>query len=579
MLNRFNILITGYGGQGLRTFTSLLSKILLKSGFHVHSFFDFTSKMRGGKNRAIISFSDEEVHLLEEKVDILAVLSDEEDTEDEKLLKENGIVIKDGEKNFDGKILSLPLLKFAKGAGNRIYQNTVLLGAILGIFGIEVVSVNETFLKQFARKGIEVYDENLKAAVMGFKQTFGENYIKPIPATALKDRILVTGMESIIFGAIGAGCQTLYTNPVPATRKALDLMSDFSREFPIITDGTEDDSSAIFKALGSSYTGVKSLVLSTSSSFQNLNDGISFSGMAEIPIVIAVVQTPGPSVGMPTKTEQSNLLYSICTGNMEIPKVIFAPGTQEECYSITHKAFEISSNYNIPVIILLDHYLSESINDIQLINLDEVRRPRDHFTRKELEEIKEYKTYSMTETGISPRLYPGQTNLPVIVTTFEHDEMGKISDSLKNRENMVNKRLRKARSVLDEFTPPEFYGDDKFDILITGWGSTIPTIKVVVDVLRKEKVRVGALLFTQVYPINEKKIKKYFRKNRFFINIESNSTGQMGIVLRSNLGFEFNQEILRYDGFPITFEFIMDRINTEYKVKPTRRGRWKKSKD
>jgi len=572
-------MVTGYGGQGLRTFTWLLSKIFLKSGYHVHSFFDFTSKIRGGRNRAIISLSNKDIHILEEKVDILACLDGEIFPEEDKLLNENGIIIRNGEKNFNGHILELPLLKSAKGAGNRIYQNSVLLGAIMGLFKIDVISVNEAFLKQFSYKGIETYDENLKAASMGFKHVIEGKYINVITPTALKERILINGMESIIFGAIGAGCQALYSNPLPVTRKAIDLMSDFAREFPIITDATEDDSSAIFKAIGSSYAGVKSLVLTTSSGLQNMIQGISFSGMAEVPLVLVVVQSPGPSIGMPTKTEQNNLIFSISIGNNEIPKIIFAPSTQDECYTMTHKAFEISSNYNIPAIILIDHYLAESINDINLINLDEVRRPRDHFTRKELEELNEYKTYKQTETGISPRLYPGQTDLPVVVTAFEHDESGKISDSFKDREEMVNKRLRKRIAVLEEYTNPEFYGDDKFDILITAWGSTIPTIKAVIDFLRSEKKKVGGLLFTHMFPLNEKKLKKYFRKNRYFINIESNSVGQLGVLLRSYLGVEFNQNILRYDGYPLTFEYILDRIKSDHKVKPTRRGRWKKSKD
>ncbi|MCK4666167.1 2-oxoacid:acceptor oxidoreductase family protein [Candidatus Dependentiae bacterium] len=560
MKERINILISGIGGQGIRTIANLLSKTFLQSGYYIYSTFNKTTRIIGGINSVKISIGIKEINYSEESIDILISLSNKILDRDRDLVVEGGLLILDGDKKFEDGVLTLPLEKLAKGSGSRQFINTVLLGAIMGIFKLDITSINNSFLREFAKKGVEVYNENLKAAQIGYKQTIDEGYLEYLEPALIENNLLITGSDSIVYAIVGSGCQTLFANPIPVARRFLDLMNEFSEEFPIICDASESDASAIFKGLGASYTGVKSMVVVSDSGFLHLCDGLAYSGMSEIPIVVTVIQSPGPSIGMPTKTEQNNLLSSIFSGNGEFARVIYAPGTHQECFSLTYKAFEISSNYNIPVIILLEQILAETVKNLPMFNLDDIRRPRDHFTRKQLTEVKEYKTYKVTNTGISPRLFPGQTDLPVKVNTFEHNDDGYISADAEIRIKQVNKRALKEESIMNEFIPPEFYGVEKFDILFVGWGASKNVIKRVVDLLRSEKKKVGALLFTQMYPINPKKIKKYFRRTKFIVNVENNSSAQFAKLLKMIGGIEFNLNILRYDGLPLTPEYILRKF-------------------
>lgn len=557
-----NIAIVGEAGQGIGTFTRIFSNVFLNAGYHVYSYRNFTTRVKGGINWGNLTLSNERLGHVGDDLDILISMKDGFEDEFKSKLKPKGIIIRDGEEEgFRDGVLTLPLTRLAKGTGSIRNINSVILGAIMGLFNLELAMAHKKMLKEFSAKGIEIYDENLKALQLGHKYTIDKEYIKVFNTVNTRDRILVSGCNGIVLAAVGSGCQLLYTKPLPITIEFMDQFREFTREFPIITDSCESDRSALYKSLGSNYAGVKSMVVTTSTGFQKLYDALSFAGMAELPVVLTTIQFPGPSVGLPTKTSQSDLLSIIFSGNDDFPRVIYSPANHDECYSLTIKAFEVSHNYNIPVIILLDHYLAKSYSDIELFDVDEVRRPRDHFTRKQLGKVKEYSTYKNTKDGVSPRLYPGSTKFPVIVNSYEHDELGMISDCPENRIKMHEKRNRKADAVLNEYLPPEFYGKEKFKTLFVAWGSTIEPVKTVVDILNSKKGKVGALLFSQVYPLNPKKIKKYFKRTKFIVDVETNYSGQFASLLREVGSFEVDAVINRYDGLPITAEYILEKFN------------------
>jgi 2-oxoglutarate/2-oxoacid ferredoxin oxidoreductase subunit alpha len=317
-------------------------------------------------------------------------------------------------------------------------------------------------------------------------------------------------------------------------------------------------------ALGASFAGVRAMTGTAGGGFALMQEGFSLAGMLEQPLVIAEMQRPAPATGLPTRTEQGDLFFVIYAGHGEFPRVVLTPGTPEQAFHLTNKAFELAEKYQIPVLIQGDQYLADA--EWTCTGFDTGRLIYNDYRLRgaRLRELASYKRYAYTENGVSPLAVPGDSHHLVVVDSDEHDEEGHIVEDGETRKRMVEKRLlRKLPLIRREIAPPTLHGDRDPEVVLVGFGSTYGVIREVVDELAGSR-RVAMLHFSEVYPVpltDDFDYLTLLRQARITLCIENNATGQLARLLRAETGFEFSGLINRYDGRPFTLESLLGEVN------------------
>ncbi len=280
-------------------------------------------------------------------------------------------------------------------------------------------------------------------------------------------------------------------------------------------------------------------------------EALGLTAISETPLVIVDVMRPGPATGLPTKTGQSDLSFMLTASQDEFPRMIIAVRDQADAFYQTIRAFDLADKYQMPVIILNDQYLADTTMTVDHFDFDV---SINQHLAKESELDDKYERYKITESGISPRILPGQYNRPVISDNHEHTPLGEISENPMNRTQMHLKRLRKLETLKQELLEPNFYGSEEAETILVGFGSTEGAIKEFI----KSDSSVAGLVFGDVYPLPTTLLEKY--KDKILINIELNATGQFARLIRMETGITFNKSILKFDGLQINAEDIKEAL-------------------
>ncbi len=556
-----SIVLCGEAGQGIQTVEKILVSILKLSGYFVFSAREFMSRIRGGSNSTEIRISDQPVNSFVEKIDVLIPLDDKAVGHVKWRIDENTIIM--GKKEFiegkSKKTSEIPFTDLAKEAGNKLYANTVTVGVLSGIFDVNFDIVEDFIRDYFKKKDEKIVEGNIQAAEKGYDM--GKNLADKNDMDfdlrkneKAKEHLLLSGTELASLGAIAGGCNFISSYPMSPSTGVLVFLAQQQEEFGIIAEQAESEISAINMSLGAFYAGARAMVTTSGGGFALMNEGLSLAGMLETPIVIHLAQRPGPATGLPTRTEQGDLLFALFAGHGEFPRIIFAPGKSEDIFYLTRKAFNLSDKFQIPVIILTDQYLLDS--SYLVPSLDVSKLKINHYFVKT---GKDYKRYKLTEDGVSPRGIPGYGEGFVVVDSDEHDEEGHITENLDFRTEIVDKRLRKLDLVKKEIEPPELIGDKKYRTLVIGWGSTYYGIKEALK--RLDDKNTSFLHYKQVYPLHPD-TREYIEKAKRTIVVENNATGQFARLIKMETGIQVDHSILKSNGLPFGVEEIVKRIKS-----------------
>lgn len=547
-----NILIGGEAGQGLVTIGQLMSKALVRGGYHILVNQDYMSRIRGGHNFYAIRTGPEPVHCNTEDIDILVALNEETLDIHKDALTRGSIVVAD--ENIDCKGLNSLNVPFRELAPKPLFYNVAALG-VLGSAICGDISILEGLLRDtFGKKGPEIVDANIevlrKAYAWVKEQEFDFACMPPPPENPEK-RIMINGNEAIALGALAAGCNFLSFYPMtPSTSVALTLIGK-GKELDFVAEQAEDEIAAVNMALGASWAGARSVVTTSGGGFALMVEGISLAGITETPLVTILVQRPGPATGLPTRTEQGDLNLALYAGHGEFPRAIFAPGTPEECFYLTHRSFDLAERYQTPMFVLSDQYLADSYRGVEPFDLDSLPEIASPLLTPENPE--KYKRYALTDDCISPRAIPGFSKALVKVDSDEHDEQGHIIEDAATRIAQNSKRLCKGCGLWEEVVPPNYYGPDNPDILLLCWGSTLGAA---LDAAEAVDMKAAVLHFTQVFPLKEEQFMPFLESAKEVVCIEGNANGQFARLLRQETGYGINSFILRFDGRPITARYI-----------------------
>lgn len=567
-----SIVLSGEAGQGIQTIESLLTYILKREGYYVFATKEYMSRIRGGSNSTEIRVSSRPVNSFVEKIDILIPLSKNSVTHLGKRVSDNTFIVADNEslKLEMDNLIDVPLLKIANDLGNPIFANVVAVGVVLGLFGIRIKTIEDYLIETFGQKGKEIVEGNIQAASKGYQigkelRDKGKIVIDIETNDQLKEDLLLSGTDAVALGALAGGCDSVFAYPMTPGTGVLTAMANFSKDFDIVVEQAEDEIAAINMALGSWYAGGRAMVTTSDGGFALMEEGVSLAGMIESPVVIHLGQRPAPATGLPTRTAQEALNLVIHAGHGEFPRIVYAPGTLEQAFYLTQKAFNMADKYQVPVFILTDQFFVDSYSNVKKFDLSDIKIEK-HF----VETDEDYKRYDLSKAvkGVSPRGIPNFGKGLIVVDSDEHDEYGHITENLEIRVKMVDKRLKKFEAINDEIISPELVGDEDYEYLIVCWGSNYHVVKEVIESIKDKKI--AMLHFSQVFPLDKDAV-KYLENAKKVIDVENNATGQFARLFKAETGVSIDSKILKYNGMPFSVEElkikITEKLRGNYNVK------------
>jgi 2-oxoglutarate ferredoxin oxidoreductase subunit alpha len=564
----FNFMVGGEAGQGVQSVGFLLAKVFARGGYHVFADQDYESRIRGGHNFFRVRVRDGRVGAIAEDVDMLIALNRDSIELHQDELADGGMVIFDGEKikdiGYNGSLLSVPLEKLAEEkAGGKLMTNTVALGAALSLVDYDLEILNRVLVEHFG-KG-KVADSNIAAARAGYEyaQTEYKGKVRQLKAISDAKRMLLTGNEAISLGAIAAGCKFMSAYPMTPASSIMEYIAAKSGDFGMVMVHAEDEIAAVNMAIGAGYAGVRSMTATSGSGFCLMVEGLGLAGITETPVVIVDAQRPGPAVGLPTQTEQGDLQFVLHAHHGDFPRAVLAPATVEDAFWVTVRAFNWAEKYQLPVIILTDHHLASSYTTVNPFDLSNLSIDRGLLFPEKEEEPSEYLRHRVTQSGISPRAFPGLGRALVVTDCDEHDEEGHLTEDAGERTAQVQKRLRKMFSLRQEISQPQLYGQKKVDSTLIRWGSTYGAIREAVDILRKEGTSVNMLHLNELWPFPAEAMADILSKTGYTYVIESNASGQLARLIKAETGKDVSGKILKFDGRPFTPKYIAEAVRKE----------------
>jgi 2-oxoglutarate/2-oxoacid ferredoxin oxidoreductase subunit alpha len=565
----YSIKVGGEAGQGIDTIGSILTRAFAEQGLHLFAHQDYYSRVRGGHNFYQIRIASFPLFSYKNRVDLLIALDKESiDLHSDELRDESVIIydkknVKPEEKRSNSLVLPMAGLGKEHG-GKSVMGNSVAAGAVWQIMGGEESILENVLNRVFQSKGREIAEANIKAARAGSDfaaKNFTGRCDCSLDGSASSGRMVITGNDALALGSLAAGCRFMSSYPMTPASGVMAYLARQAKRLPLVFEQAEDEIAAINMSIGAANCGMRSMVATSGSGFSLMVEGLAYAGISETPIVILLGQRPGPATGMATRTEQGELLFSLQAGNGEFPRAIFAPTTAADAFWIAAEAFNVAEKYQVPVFILSDQHLADSSYTVEPFDLNAVSIERgDLPDEAELGQMSEYKRYRFTESGISPRAFPGQGNHCVVVSGNEHLESGYSTENPEIREKMVAKRMRKLKGMSGDIMPPVAYGSGEPETVLLTWGSSYGACREAADLANGEGEKWQVVHLPQLWPFPKDDLPALLDRAEKVVTVEMNATGQLGRLLRTETGRQPDQAVLKYDGRPMNARYVLDGL-------------------
>jgi 2-oxoglutarate ferredoxin oxidoreductase subunit alpha len=565
-----SIMVGGEAGQGVQAAGFIIAKALARYGLSVFADQDYESRVRGGHNFFRIRASDGEVDAISEKVDILLALDQRSVDLHQREVSIDGVLVFDSDKTknvgADERALGLPLERMAlEAAKNKQAANVVAVGAAMSLLGYDSALLNSVVLDYFG--ALQTGQADAAAAARGYednKAGFKKGLGKQAGPAGAQKRMLLNGNEAVALGAMAAGCKFVSAYPMTPSTTIMEYMAGKADEMGIVVVQPEDEISAINMIIGAAYAGVRSMTATSGGGFCLMVEGLGLAGMTETPIVVVDGQRAGPAIGLPTRTEQGDLLFALHASHGDFPRVVMAPANVEDAFWLTVKAFNLADEYQVPVIILTDQYLASSYATAERFDLSKVQIKRGQFlSETDPSKLERYKRYEITASGISPRAFPLQSTALVVADSDEHDEEGHLIEDAETRTAMMLKRQRKLEGLKKEIAGPRTHGPPQADITLIGWGSTLGALGEAVDTAAQHGLSVNLVHFAEIWPFPAEAATLALREARRTFTVENNAAAQFAQLLQAETGHQVSGSILKFDGRPFTPAYILAQLRKE----------------
>ena len=549
MIKDLAVMIAGKAGDGVLLTGNVLARLLKRHGWEIVTSRDFPSNIRGESTCYTIRASLDKIYGLSDHVNILLAFDCEAILAHLPEIAEHGIVF------CDGQGLTEPLPEQARGKtfhrfalrafareqfGQEIFKNTMALGALSYVLDLDTSLVegiiSEMFLK---RKGEEVVRKNVEAARFGYekaREITSETERHPLTRKEDEDRILISGDEAIGLGALAAGCRYFAAYPICPASEIWQWLVHYLPDFGGVVVQTEDELAALNMTLGASFAGARAMTSTSGPGASLMMEAFSLAGMAEIPAVIAHVQRLGPATGMPTKSQQGDVLQWIFGSHGEFPRIVLSPGTVGECFDLTIGAFNLAEKYQCPVILLTELDMGQDYRTARAFDFSSVVIDRGKLlSPDQLLGMADFKRYEITPDGISPRALPSWKKGIHLAESLEHDERGYRDEDPLNRRRMMDKRMRKLDHASPDLPGPRTWGCQKAEVGFIGFGSTLGAILEAMEQLRLKGVPSRFLQLRTLWPFPAAEVREFLAESRDVFIVEHNFSGQLATLIKSQV--------------------------------------------
>lgn len=565
--------VGGQQGEGIESTGEIFATAMNRKGYYLYGYRHFSSRIKGGHTNNKIRVSTTPVHAISDDLDILIAFDQETIVLNHHEMREDSVILADSkakpEKPEDCKaqFIVLPFTEIAKELGTPLMKNMVAIGATAALMQLQTETFETLIQNMFEKKGEKVVQLNIEALNEGYRvmseqrENITGDFILEEGSGA--PHLYMIGNDAIGLGAITGGSRFMAAYPITPASEIMEYMIDNLPKVNGTVIQTEDEIAAATMAIGANYAGVRAFTASAGPGLSLMMEAIGLSGMTETPLVIVNTQRGGPSTGLPTKQEQSDLMQMIYGTHGDIPKIVLAPTDAEDAFYLTVEAFNLAEEYQCPVIVLSD--LQLSLGKQTVPNLDyqrvEIRRGATitEDIEREADDKAYFKRYALTESGVSPRPIPGVKGGIHHVTGVEHNEEGKPSEAANNRQAQMDKRMKKTEQLLIE-APVEGQVEEEVDVLFIGFISTKGAIEEGVQRIKDAGHTAANMQIRQLHPFPTETVQNAVNKAQKVIVVEHNYQGQLANIIKMNvqLGDKLIKQT-KYDGTP----FLPKEIETK----------------
>lgn len=569
--------VGGQQGEGIESTGEIFATAMNRKGYYLYGYRHFSSRIKGGHTNNKIRVSTTPVHAISDDLDILIAFDQETIDVNHHEMRVDSIILADAKakpvkpEGCHAQLIELPFTATAKELGTALMKNMVAIGATSALMNLNTNTFEELITNMFSKKGDKVVEVNIQALNEGYQlmqsrlpEIYGDFELE---STDALPHLYMIGNDAIGLGAIAAGSQFMAAYPITPASEVMEYMiANISKVNGAVIQ-TEDEIAAVTMAIGANYGGVRAFTASAYPGLSLMMEAIGLSGMTETPLVIINTQRGAPSTGLPTKQEQSDLMQMIYGTHGDIPKIVVAPTDAEDAFYLTMEAFNLAEQYQCPVIVLSDLQLSLGKQTVEKLDYNRIEIKRGEIIQSDIEREEDdkgyFKRYALTSNGVSPRPIPGVKGGIHHITGVEHNEEGKPSESASNRQQQMEKRMRKIEQLLIESPVEANLQHEDADILYIGFISTKGAIQEGSNRLNQQGIKVNTIQIRQLHPFPTSVIQDAVNKAKKVVVVEHNYQGQLASIIKMNVNIHDKIEnYTKYDGTP----FLPHEIEEKGKI-------------
>ncbi len=540
--------MAGSGGDGIVSAGESLTAAVAMEGYHAMMTKSFGSQIRGGESSCRVRLSTEPVLNPGGTLDVAIALNWEDFLKfgGELPVGGNTIVIYESKTGVapdklpltgvtPAEVFAVPITDMAKeSAKTDKAKNTVILGLIAGWFGIGGEGVMKGLRKRLAKKGPELLEANERALAAG-KKYAAEHPLKT-PRTmarppAATTKMLTDGNDMCGAAAIWSGCQFFGGYPITPSTEIMQFLTREIWKYGGAVLQAEDEIAGIGAAVGASFAGKKAMTATSGPGMSLKTEMLGLATIAELPLVLVNVQRGGPSTGLPTKTEQSDLFQAAFSAHGDVLRPVLAPTCVADSFEITVEAFNMAEQYQTPVVILSDQEISQRKETCDPIDTSKFRRI-DRLRPSPAELQNGYARYRFTDSGVSPISHPGMLGGTYLAAGIEHNEKGAPVSGGVMHAKMNEKRFRKLDPIRMRKDLFQTYGDAKAPLGLIAWGSIAGVAREALKLAARKGLQVKLLVPRLLYPVAEEAFRDFFAGMKAGLVVEQSHQGQLYRVLR-----------------------------------------------
>ncbi|MFQ6106618.1 MAG: 2-oxoacid:acceptor oxidoreductase subunit alpha [Thermoplasmata archaeon] len=542
------VIIGGEAGHGVKKSGTVISTVMNELGRFVFEMDDYQSLIRGGHNFSVVSSSTSRLYSHYMSADILVSLDKRSINIHKHRLREGGSLVYNEDAVQLDSGTGLPVNTWIREMkGIPAMAGTVGVAAVSLLCGIEFSLLERVFGRSYPR-GLE---KNIKLArtVYGAMSTEKGKYALEIGDG--KAGSLLAGNEAVALGAASAGLDVYIAYPMTPSSSVLHFLAAQSQNLGMAVVHPENEIAVINMALGSVYAGARTMIGSSGGGFALMHEAFSLAGMSETPLLVVLASRPGPSTGVPTYTAQGDLDFALNVGHGEFPRIVLSPSGTNQAFEKAAELLHLAWKFQVPAILLTEKHLAESVmttnidpRAVNALNPTIYDGPPD-----------KYRRYEITESGVSPLLFPPVRGAVIKSNSYEHDGEGITTEEAEGIAEMQEKRHRKEgaiRKEMKDLLTVASYGEGANSVVT--YGST--TLSALEAAKHLDDVRVVQVIYLRPFP--EWALREALSDSRVIV-AELSVSGQFEKLLRSN-GFDAAAHIRQYNGRPFDPLELASRI-------------------